>query len=470
MSNLESICSGSMLAAATLIKNKELSPVELTSAMLERIAKLDDKLHSYLLVTTELAEQQAKQAEQEIQNGNYRGVMHGIPIGLKDLIYTKGITTTCASTIMRDFVPDFDAAIVERLREAGAITLGKLNLTEFALYGYHPQYTAPNNPWKLDHWSGVSSSGSGAATSGSLCFASIGTDTGGSIRFPSSACGIVGIKGTFGKVSRYGIFPLSDTLDHPGPMTRTVADAAAMLSIIEGRDARDAATRCDPKVDYLALLDGQVKGLKIGVEREYCTTDTDPEQAAACFAALDHFRALGAEIVELTAPDLATPSLTWMDTCAVDALLRHREYYPARADEYGPVFRSLLDHGAQVTAEDYARGELQRQAITATLADIFSRCDVMLCPSTPYPAMPQSDVPPQRVSPIEDVPKLVRFTGPFNYSGSPTITLPNGFNQAGLPLSMQLIGRHGDEATIIRAAYAYEQTTDWHLARPEFRP
>lgn len=470
MSELDSICTGSMLNAAALIKNKEISPVELTQAMLARIAALDDKLHSYLLVCDELAIKQAKTAEAEIQSGAYRGPMHGIPIGLKDLLYTKGIPTTCASTIMRDFVPTFDAAIVESLAQAGAVTLGKLNLTEFALYGYHPEFTPPNNPWKLDHWSGVSSSGSGAATSGSLCFASIGTDTGGSIRFPSSACGIVGIKGTFGKVSRYGIFPLSDTMDHPGPMARTVADAAAMLSIIEGRDERDQATRSDPKVDYLSLLDGNVQGLRIGIEREFCSTDTDPEQAAATFAALEHYTALGAKVVEITAPDLAKPSLSWMDTCAVDALLRHREFYPERADEYGPIFRSLLDHGAKVTAQAYAEAVLDRQEITATLENIFTRCDVMLCPSTPTPAPPQSLVPPQQVSPPEEMPKLVRFTAPFNYSGSPSVTLPNGFNQAGLPLSMQLIGRLGDEATIIRAAHAYEQTTEWHKARPAFTP
>ena len=342
MTNLDEICTGSMLGAATLIERKEISPVELTDAMLRRIADLDDKLHSYLLVTADFAKAQAKTAEAEIQAGNYRGPMHGIPIGLKDLLYTKGIPTTCASKILRDFVPDFDAAIVEKLNAAGAITLGKLNLTEFALYGYHPDFTPPNNPWKLDHWSGVSSSGSGAATSGSLCFASIGTDTGGSIRFPSSACGIVGIKGTFGKVSRYGIFPLSDTMDHPGPMARTVADAAAMLAVLEGRDERDPATRSDPGVDYLALLDGDVRGLRIGIEREYCTTATDPEQSAASFAALDHYRALGAEIVELNAPDLAEPANTWVDTCAVDALMRHREFFPSRADDYGPVYRALL--------------------------------------------------------------------------------------------------------------------------------
>lgn len=468
MANWDEICTGSMLDAAALIQSKKLSPVELTEAMLARIAELDPKLHSYLLVTGELALAQAKAAEADIQAGNYRGPMHGIPIGLKDLVYTKGITTTCASKIMRDFVPDYDAAIVEKMNAAGAVTLGKLNLTEFALYGYHPEFTPPNNPWKLDHWSGVSSSGSGAATSGGLCFASIGTDTGGSIRFPSSACGIVGIKGTFGKVSRYGIFPLSDTMDHPGPMARTVADAAAMLSVLEGRDERDPATRSDPKIDYLALLDGDVRGLRIGVEREYCASGAEPEQAAASFAALDHYRALGAEIVELNAPDLAEPAKSWVDTCAVDALMRHREFYPARADDYGPVYRALLEHGVQVTAEQYAEGMLARQAVMARLENIFSVCDVMLCPATPTPAPPQTETPPQGVMANEDVPGLVHFTGPFNYSGSPSITLPNGFNQAGLPLSMQLIGAHGDEATIIRAAYAYEQTTGWHKERPGF--
>ncbi|MGR8947811.1 MAG: amidase [Gammaproteobacteria bacterium] len=470
MSDLDSICTGSMLDAAQLIQSRELSPVDLTAAMLSRIAEFDDKLHSYILVTEDLAMMQARSAEAEIQAGKYRGPMHGIPIGLKDLLYTKGITTTCASRILRDFVPSYNAAIVDKLNDAGTVTLGKLNLTEFALYGYHPDYTPPNNPWKLDHWAGVSSSGSGAATSGALCFASIGTDTGGSIRFPSSACGIVGIKATFGKVSRYGIFPLSDTMDHPGPMARTVADAAVMLSVIEGRDDRDAATRSDPKVDYLTLLDGDIRGLRIGIEREFCSTDTDPEQSAACFAALDHYQALGAKLVELNMPGLAKPAHSWMDTCAVDALMRHHDYYPSRAADYGPVYRALLEHGAKVTAEAYAQGLLDRQAVMASLENIFTHCDVMLCPATPTPAPPQSETPPQGVMAAEDAPGLVRFTAPFNYSGSPSVTLPNGFNSAGLPTSMQLIGRHGDEATIIRAAHAYEQSCEWHKFRPEFKP
>ncbi len=241
--------------AARLIKTRKLSPVELTKACLRRIERLQPTINAFITVTADHATRQARAAEREIAKGTYRGPLHGMPIALKDLVNTRGIPTTCASVILKDFKPDYDAAVVERLNAAGAVILGKLNLTEFALYGYHPDFEPPANPWNLDYWSGVSSSGSGAATAASLCFASLGTDTGGSIRFPSAACGVVGIKATFGKVSRYGVFPLSDTLDHIGPMARSVGDAAAMLQVLEGRDPRDGSTRTDPFCDYSQVLD-----------------------------------------------------------------------------------------------------------------------------------------------------------------------------------------------------------------------
>ena len=237
---------------APLIQSKKISPVALTEAMLDRVYKIDKKLNSYISISDELALTGATQAESEIKKGLYRGPLHGVPIELKDLVNVTGIETTGASTIRKEFKPEHDATVVEKLKSAGAVILGKLNLTEFALYGYHPDYRPPNNPWNIEHWSGVSSSGSGSATGASLCFASLGTDTGGSIRFPSAACGVVGIKPTFGKISRYGVFPLSDTLDHIGPMARSVRDAAMVLEILEGRDSRDGSTRSDKSSDYLS--------------------------------------------------------------------------------------------------------------------------------------------------------------------------------------------------------------------------
>lgn len=449
---------------APRIASGELSPVALTEAMLRRIAAHDGALGSYLTVTADAALADAQRAGEEIAAGHYRGPLHGIPIALKDLVNTEGELTTCASPILKDFRPGFDAAVVERLKAAGAISLGKLALTEFALYGYHPEFKPPDNPWKAGYWAGVSSSGSGAATAASLCYASLGTDTGGSIRFPAAACGVVGIKPTFGKVSRYGVFPLADTLDHIGPMARSVGDAALMLQALEGRDPRDASTRTDAAQDYAAAAARGVQGLRIGIDRRYSTADTDPVMSAALFDALDVLARHGATIVEFDAPQLADAAHHWMAVCAVDALIGHKDLYPTHADRYGPAFRALLEFGTTVTAVGYARATRQRQDTRALLNEMLAGLDVLACPAMPTPAGPQPD--PQAVMDVHDVPALVRFSAPTNFSGHPTITVPNGFTADGLPTAMQFIGRHGDEAAIIRAGAAWEQLTDWHTRRP----
>lgn len=451
---------------APLIERRELSPVDLVEAQLARIAALDGQLKSFLLVTADLAREQARVAAREIAGGHYRGALHGIPIGLKDLIDTAGIPTTCASPMLRHRLPAHDAAIVERLAAAGAICIGKLNLTEFALYGYHPDLDYPRNPWNTDYWAGVSSSGSGVAVAASLCFGAIGSDTGGSIRFPAAACGIVGLKPSFGKVSRHGVFPLADTLDHLGPMTRSVGDAALMLAVLEGRDERDPATRSDPAVDYLTAIAAGAGGLRVGIDRAYCAADTDPTQTDATARACFMLRGQGVEIVDIDLTGITAAGEHWLAICAVDALLHHRAYYPARAAEYGPVFRSLLEHGERVTAEDYARAQRVRQAVTALLERELRSVDCILCPAAPSPAMPQAEFPPQQVAPPEAMPPLVRYSAPTNFSGHPSITVPNGFTASGLPTAMQFIGRLGDEATVMRVAAAYERATEWHRRRP----
>ncbi|MCP5200801.1 MAG: amidase [Gammaproteobacteria bacterium] len=459
-----SLLTATMHDVAPLIERGELSPVALTEAMLARIAAVDPGIGSYLTVTAELALAQAREAEAAIAGGDYRGPLHGMPIALKDLVNTADIPTTCASPLLRDFRPGYDAAVVERLNAAGAVTLGKLALTEFALYGYHPEFAPPRNPWKTTHWAGVSSSGSGAATAAALCYGCLGTDTGGSIRFPSAACGVVGIKPTFGKVSRYGVFPLADTLDHIGPMARSVADCAAMLAVLEGRDPRDGATRTDPPGDYGTALVAGCQGLRIGIDHAYCTSGTDPVVAQALFDAVDLLAANGAIVVELNAPQLADCAQYWLDVCAVDALIGHRDFYPQHADDYGPAFRALLDHGTTVGATAYARATRERQVTTALLDELLAGIDVLVCPGMPTPAPEQPD--PQALMANDEVPALIRFSAPTNFSGHPSITLPNGFTADGLPLAMQFIGRHGDEAAIIRAAAAYEALTDWHTRRP----
>lgn len=450
------------------IRRREISPTELLEAQLARIEVLDRRLQSFVLVSADAARGQAAAAEQEIAAGRYRGPLHGIPIGLKDLVYTKGIPTTCASRVLRGFTPDFDAAIVEKLVAAGAVLVGKLNLTEFALYGYHPDLPYPRNPWNPAHYAGASSSGSAAAVAGSLCFGAIGTDTGGSIRFPSAACGIVGIKPTFGKVSRFGVFPLADSLDHIGPMTRCVADAAIMLQVLEGRDVRDPSTRDDAPTHHLSRLDGGLEGLRIGIDRRYCAEDTDEVLTAATLEACDVFGRLGATIVDVDLRGLDRVGHMWLLTCAVDALIHHRDFYECRADDYGPAFRALLDYGSKVSAEDYARAQILRQSTTALLDTVLGEVDCLLFPAAPRLPAPIAALPPDAVIPPEFVGPTMRYTAPMNFSGHPSITLPNGFSAAeGIPLAMQIVGRKGDEATVIRAASAYEAATEWHKRRPE---
>ena len=466
MSSLNELLTRTITEVAPLLERREISPVELFDAQLARISAHDGVLRSHLLVTAELGRAQALGAEREIAAGRYRGPLHGVPLGLKDLICTKGIPTTCASRILRDFRPLLDAAIVEKLAGAGALFTGKLNLTEFALYGYHPAYDYPRNPWHTDYWAGVSSSGSGVAVAAGLCFGAIGTDTGGSIRFPSAACGVVGLKPSFGKVSRHGVFPLADTLDHIGPMTRSVADCALMLAALEGRDERDPSTRSDPPVDYLAAIARGAEGLRIGIDRDYCTEDTDPDMREACFRACYILHGQKMIVQDVSLAGITDVAAHWQDTCAVDALLRHREWFPARAADYGPVFRALLEYGLTVTAEDYARGQKLRQITQALFEKAFREVDVIVCPAAPSPAMSQSEFPPQQVAPPEAFPPLLRYTAPTNFTGHPSLTIPNGFTAAGLPTAMQFIGRHGEEATLLRVAAAYEQATGWHKRRP----
>ena len=452
---------------APLIQSKEISPVELTEAMLDRVYKIDKKLNSYISISDELALTGATQAESEIKKGLYRGPLHGVPIALKDLVNVTGIETTCASTIRKKFKPEHDATVVEKLKSAGAVILGKLNLTEFALYGYHPDYRPPNNPWNIEHWSGVSSSGSGSATGASLCFASLGTDTGGSIRFPSAACGVVGIKPTFGKISRYGVFPLSDTLDHIGPMARSVRDAAMVLEILEGRDSRDGSTRSDKSSDYLSAANQGLRGITVGFDQQYSSTDCDPQMFQATATAVELMRHEGSQIIEINRPEIVEAADHWMTICSVDALCGHEGLFPEKADDYGPVFRSLLEHGLQVSAKEYAKACKQRQATRALINELLETVDVLVCPAMPGLAGPQSDYPPQQVAAIEDIPPLVRFAAPTNFSGHPSITVPNGFDASGMPTAMQFIGKLGDESSIIRAAASYEDLTKWHTMRPD---
>ena len=447
------------------LQSRELSPMELTQAILGRIEALDGDLKSYATVMADSALASARTAEQEIAAGNYRGGLHGVPIAVKDLCFTTGVATMGGARVLRDFVPDIDGTVVQKLNGAGAVILGKLNLTEGAMAGYNPAFQIPVNPWGADRWSGASSSGSGVATAAGLCYGSLGSDTGGSIRFPAAACGIVGIKPTWGRVSRYGVLALAESLDHIGPMTRSSSDAGVMLQAIAGHDPNDPTSLTAPVPDMLEGLERGVRGVRIGVDERYIGDTVDPELAAAVLEGARLLEGMGAELVPVRMPDIDPFSRAWGVLCSAEAAAAHRNTYPSRADEYGPWFRGWLELGSRHSATDYAVASYQRLACNGILAEIFDSIDVLVCPS--MTTAPERVTPEALYGPMdEDEWTWGRFTVPFDFSGAPTISLPCGLNSEGLPLGIQFVGRHLAEPLLVQVGHAYEGATG-HKLQPD---
>ena len=453
-----------LLEAAEAISSRKISPVELTRALLDRIAALEPALHSYATVTSELALAQAARAEREIGAGRYRGPLHGIPIAVKDICNTAGVVTAAGMAIHANHVPDFDATVVKRLADAGAVLLGKLQLTEGAFITHHPTVTPPSNPWNADYYAGASSSGSGVATAAGLCFGSLGSDTGGSIRFPSSANGITGLKPTWGRVSRHGVFALADSLDHIGPMTRTAADAGAVLGVIAGLDPNDPTTLTAPVPDYLAGLNAGIRGLRIGIDAAYNETGSDPQIVGTVREACRVLEGLGATIKEVKLPNPDAVMAAWGSYCAVEASIAHQATYPARASEYDGL-AGLIEAAPAVSGIDLMKAHHERLAFSGALATLFCDIDLLLIPTQPL-----ADFTVARETELfatsDGLAAFLRFATPFDMSGSPTITLPGGFTSKGLPLSLQLVGRHLDEALLVRAGHTYQQATGWHRKHP----
>jgi amidase len=453
-----------LVEAGRAIAARKVSSVELTTAMLDRIAALDPKLHAYATVTADLALAQAKAADAEIVAGRARGPLHGVPIAVKDLCYTKGIPTGAGMAIHRDFRPDHDATVVVKLAEAGAVSLGKLQLTEGAFGAHHPEIVRPVNPWRADAWTGVSSSGSGVATAAGLCFGSLGSDTGGSIRFPSTANGITGLKPTWGRVSRHAVFELAGSMDHIGPMTRSALDAAAMLGAIAGADANDPTASPEPVPDYLAGIDGGVPGLRIGIDRALMAV-ADADVLAVAEEAARVLGGLGARIVPVTVPSVDWIVAEWATLCAVEAAVAHEATFPSRADRYGPVLRGLLERGRSVDGLAISKIWTARQNFSGGLARLMRDIDLLLVPAMNRAAQTWATMDASGREPKEIAARL-RFTAPFDMSGSPTITVPGGFTASGMPIGFQLVGRHFDEALVLRAGHAFQGATDWHTRRP----
>jgi amidase len=450
---------------ARLIREQMLSAEQVTQAQLRRIERLDTKLHAYACVTSELALTQARAADQCQAQGQALGPLHGVPIAVKDLCWTAGIPTAAGMQIYKDFVPDQDATVVKRLREAGAVLLGKLQMTESAFSGHHPLTVVPVNPWEASAWTGVSSSGSGVATAAGLCFGSLGTDTGGSIRFPSAACGVTGLKPTWGRVSRYGVFELAASLDHIGPMCRTAEDCGLMLGVLAGADPKDPTALQAPVPDYSADNKDNLSGLRIGWDAAYALNDVEPEVAAAVKQTLAVLEKLGAQIVQITMPEVGDLVENWVPHCGIEAAVAHTNTYPSRRAEYGPMLAGLLDIGNKLTATDYQRILLQRATHTGQLNAVLMQVDLILIPAMPF-AAPSAE----RIANLRKEPGyrrlMSRFTAPTDMSGHPTLTFPAGETAAGLPVAAQLVSGHLNEGLLVRAGSAFQAATKWHLRRP----
>ena len=455
----------SLTAVSARIRHRDTSSRALTAAMLERIAALDGTYRSYATVLAERALARAEAADAEIARGFWRGQLHGVPIAVKDLCDTAFAPTAAGTTMLEGITPDHDATVVDRLERGGAVILGKLSMTEGAYTSNHPERPGPLNPWSTDHWVGSSSTGSGVATAAGLCYGALGSDTGGSIRFPSATCGLTGLKPTWGRVSRFGVFPLAASLDHVGPMARSAEDAAALLGVIAGADAKDSTALQAPVPDYLAACRGGVRGLTIGLDRSFIEDGIDPEVVASVEEAARVLADLGARLTEIKFP--ATDKLVrgWIPFCSVETALAHRDTYPARAADYGPDLAALIEQGRQMSG--LALGEIfhERQAFSGALAALFEEVDLVLVPTMPVPVPSLTRMTEYGQDPTVLL-RILRFTAPFNFSGSPTITLPSGIDAAGLPLSLQLVGRHLAEDVLCRAGHAFQQTTDWHTRRP----
>ena len=447
------------------VQARQLSPVEATEAMLSRIAALDGRLKSYALVMAEEARAAARQAEAEIARGEIKGPLHGAPIAVKDLCWMTGVPTAAGMTIHRDFRPQDTATVVKRLQAAGAIILGKLQLTEGAYVDHHPQIPPPVNPWSAEHWSGASSSGSGVATAAGLCYGSLGSDTGGSIRFPSAAQGLTGLKPTWGRVSRYGVFELAATLDHIGPMTRSAADAAAMMTAIAGADPDDPTALQAPVPDFMAELGGGVAKLRLGVDEAWLGAATDAPTQAVLQAALATLKTLGVEVVPVRFPDTAAVIRDWFPLCGVEVAVAHKATYPARKGEYGPSLAALIELGHGVSGMDYQEIVLRRIDFRGRVAALFEGIDLLLAPAQGFasPTLAKMATAGEDAALMQ---ALLGYTCPFDMTGSPTITLPGGFTDAGTPIAFQLVGPHLSEALLCRAGHAFQGSTDFHRRHP----
>ena len=476
--------------AGAKLRKRELSSVELTEAVFQRIADTDDKIHAYLTLARDAAMEQARRADKELKGSGDHAALLGLPIALKDNFLTKGLRTTCASKILGDFIPPYDATTVDRMRSAGAVIVGKTNLDEFAMgsSAENSAFFPTSNPWNLARIPGGSSGGSAAAVAADLCIAALGTDTGGSIRQPAACCGIVGLKPTYGRVSRYGIIAFASSMDQVGPMTKNVRDSALLLEAIAGRDPADSTSADLAVPHYSAMLNSDIKGLRLGIPKEYFVSGIQAEVEQGVRAAIGKLEKNGAIIEEISLPHTEYAVAVYYIAATAEAssnLARydgmrygHRAaakdlietYMISRDEGFGAEVKRRIMLGTYVLSAGYydayyLKAQRVRTLIKRDFDAAFERCDVIVTPTAPTTAFKLGE---KTQDPLEMYLSDI-CTISINLAGLPALSLPCGFDSEGMPIGMQIIGKHFDEATILRVAHHYEQSTEWHKRKPKLK-
>ncbi len=454
--------------AAAMIRERRISSRELTRLMLDRIERFNPSLNAYITVLAGQAMKQADAADQLLAGGTSLGPLHGVPVAVKDNMATAGIRTTAASRILVDWVPAQDATVVARLKRAGAVVLGKLNMYELAYGGVHEDFGECRNPWDLTRACSASSSGPACVVGAGLAYGSLGSDTGGSVRLPAAACGVVGLKPTYGLVSRAGVVPGSYDLDHVGPLGRTVADVALLLQVVAGHDPADPACVRAAVPDFAAGLDRGLRGLTVGVPKRQASELLDREMGAAYQDALGVLEREGAVLLEVEVPDHIISRTVMWGISAPEIAESNRKTIRNRAQDYSPAVRSLIQHGEFLPATEYIHAQRVRQVIRNAYRRVMDEVDVIAMPVVPFAAY-HVGAERIRVGDVEEdlMPALTRYCPPFNITGQPAISVPAGFDAAGLPLAFQIAGRWLEDGTVLRVASAYERAAGWHLRHPE---
>ena len=449
---------------STAIQNGDATSLAVTEHLLARIARMNPHLQAFCTVTADLARTQAQQADAELAAGRKRGPLHGVPVAVKDLCFTQGIPTSSGMAIFRDWAPDYDATVVTLLREAGAVLLGKLSMTEGAGLMHHPEMPTPRNPWNDALWTGVSSSGSGVAAAAGLCFGALGSDTGGSIRLPSAANNVTGLKTTWGRVSRYGVFPLAESRDTIGPMARSAEDVAILFDAIAGHDANDPTSLTAPNSSALAGLAGAegARGLRIGIDRTFCTRGVASEVAEATQQAARTMESAGATLVDIAFPDLEPLLTNFRESMLREAAKAHEALYRQHRDRYGPWFGAALEQ-FMAAPDEPVEERVARETFKEAYLRLFDSVDAVMVPASPI-VIPEADKVAAYLQPGPGT--LAYFTAFINVAGTPSLTLPCGFSENGTPIGLQLAGPPLAEPLLLRLGHAYQQVTDWHLRHP----